>query len=74
MSDIKILIEVSRDEQVEIENICTRNCETISQYFKRLHTDSKNEAKSHNLVETKSVSEIESQSTKTSSRKNQKKS
>lgn len=38
---IKILIEVSRDQQIEIENICSGYGKTFSEYFLDLHRKEK---------------------------------
>jgi len=37
MSDIKLLVEVTRDQQIEIEDLCTREGLSISKYFIGLH-------------------------------------
>ncbi len=36
---IKILIEVSRDQQIEIEDLCVREGKTLSEYFLDLHLE-----------------------------------
>lgn len=36
----RILIEVSREDQIEIERICTERSMTITEYFLRLHRKS----------------------------------
>lgn len=37
MSEIKLLVEVTRDQQIEIEDLCTREGLSISKYFMGLH-------------------------------------
>lgn len=41
MSDIKILVEVTREQQLEIEDICHRDGLGISQYLIGLHEGEK---------------------------------
>jgi len=41
MSDIKLLVEVTRDQQIEIEDLCTREGLSISKYFIGLHEGAK---------------------------------
>lgn len=36
----RILIEVSREDQIEIEKICTEKSISITEYFLRLHRQS----------------------------------
>lgn len=48
MSDIKILIEVTRDQQIEVEDYCFREGMTISQYFMGLHEGQKRKLSSRN--------------------------
>lgn len=57
MSDIKLLVEVTRDQQIEIEDLCTREGLSISGYFIGLHEGEKRKRAARNEIKTNLPSE-----------------